>query len=96
MAKLTKGDKRMIIRKSKGVCKFCNKHLPLNHLQVHHIDGNRNNHNECNLIPICCTCHKKISDRQMRDGQAYKYKRMNATKHNNQHILKDECDYIIY
>ena len=36
-------------------------------LEVHHIDGNHNNNDPCNLLPLCPTHHKMIHSRWKKD-----------------------------
>lgn len=44
-----------------GVCKICGKEC---RLEIHHVDGNRRNNENENLISICASCHKKIHYRE--------------------------------
>ena len=40
-----------------GICEICEAE---SRLEIHHIDGNRRNNEDENLIAICSSCHKKI------------------------------------
>ena len=44
-----------------GICKICGKEC---RLEIHHVDGNRRNNENENLISICASCHKKIHYRE--------------------------------
>ena len=44
-----------------GICKICKKE---SRLEIHHVDGNRRNNENENLIAICASCHKKIHYRE--------------------------------
>lgn len=44
-----------------GICKICKKE---SRLEIHHVDGNRRNNENENLISICASCHKKIHYRE--------------------------------
>lgn len=44
-----------------GICKNCGKE---GRLEIHHVDGNRRNNEDENLIAICPSCHKKIHYRE--------------------------------
>jgi hypothetical protein len=43
-----------------SVCPFCN-NGDVDHFQVHHIDGNKENDDTQNLIMLCPLCHSKIT-----------------------------------
>ena len=45
-----------ILKRSKGKCEICGKPAKI----VHHIDGNKNNHNLSNLIAVCFECHEAL------------------------------------
>lgn len=42
-----------VLKKSKGKCEICGKLAKL----VHHIDGDKSNHNINNLMAVCSKCH---------------------------------------
>jgi hypothetical protein len=39
-----------------GKCEMCG----VNAQHVHHVDGNKGNHNVNNLMAVCCKCHAKF------------------------------------
>ena len=41
-------------------CAICNYQEQFVPLDTHHLDGNRNNHNEDNLLIVCPNCHREI------------------------------------
>ncbi len=44
---------RLLILLQNPRCKFCNKKAT----NIHHIDGNKSNHDLSNLVAVCCKCH---------------------------------------
>lgn len=49
--------RRDILRRDESRCRICNKDY---YLHVHHIDYNRKNNKECNLITLCESCHQAV------------------------------------
>jgi len=45
-----------ILKNSKGKCEICGKPAKI----VHHIDGDKSNHNIDNLMAVCLKCHKPL------------------------------------
>lgn len=43
--------------KNNKICAYCDS---IRNIEIHHIDGNRNNNEEENLINLCSSCHKKV------------------------------------
>lgn len=51
---------KAVLSKYKCVCQFCGND-DINILELHHIDGNRDNTTIENLIPLCPNCHAKAT-----------------------------------
>ena len=51
--------KKPYTRNKKNFCEFCG-FIPLHRCQldVHHIDGNKLNNKESNLMTLCANCHR--------------------------------------
>jgi len=45
-----------VLQRSKGKCEICGDIATI----VHHIDGDKSNHNLDNLIPVCRKCHMAL------------------------------------
>jgi len=48
-----------ILKRDNWTCQRCGKKQKYPSLEVHHIDGNRHNNIETNLITLCPDCHRK-------------------------------------
>ena len=57
----TKTLKRSIRERDKYSCKLCGKPQEDRAFDVHHIDYNKKNCNEYNLISLCSSCHSKTN-----------------------------------
>ena len=53
-------------------CCFCGKNCKT-HIQIHHIDGNDENNNEDNLIPVCFDCHDELTQNSTSQSLGRKY-----------------------
>lgn len=55
--------KRNIRKRDNFTCQYCQliENKNIRKLDVHHIDYNKNNNNENNLISLCCSCHVKTN-----------------------------------
>jgi len=54
-------DLRSLIKlRDDNRCRICDKSVSGRHGQVHHIDGDKKNNSEDNLILLCASCHSKI------------------------------------
>lgn len=51
--------KKKIRERDNSMCQICGKSQEKNNLDVHHIDYNKKNNSECNLIALCHSCHTK-------------------------------------
>lgn len=51
---------KVLQKEVKSKCPICYNE-DVGHLEVHHIDGNRENDIEMNLIMLCPTCHSKVT-----------------------------------
>lgn len=54
-------------------CPFCG-NTDVEHLQLHHIDENRSNNERSNLLPVCPTCHSKITKGHIQRSEVEKVK----------------------
>jgi 5-methylcytosine-specific restriction endonuclease McrA len=55
---IPRGTEKQLIIKAKGKCMWCRKQ-PIQ--ETHHIDGNNRNNKPSNLIPLCGTCHNRVT-----------------------------------
>lgn len=60
--------RRVGILKNNGQCIICNS---TNKIHVHHIDKNRKNNIEDNLIPLCSSCHYSIHEKIKKGMDCY-------------------------
>jgi len=51
------------------LCNVCGYGEFIRSLVVHHIDGNRDNNDLDNLIPLCRSCHRKIHNTETYGGR---------------------------
>jgi hypothetical protein len=56
-----------------SVCPYCGSNDVAN-FQVHHLDGDRSNNDEGNLIHLCPNCHSKITNGDISTKDVYKKK----------------------
>jgi len=57
--------KRRIRRRDSHECQCCNKNVYRSRYgHVHHIDGNKQNNSDDNLILVCASCHNAIHDKK--------------------------------
>jgi len=52
--------KKQVFDRDNGICQLCHKLISNGHA-VHHIDYNKNNNTEINLILLCKSCHNKTN-----------------------------------
>jgi len=60
--------KDFIREKYNYFCQKCKKQQKKPKLDIHHIDGNKNNCERINLIPLCRSCHIKIENNRRKYG----------------------------
>jgi HNH endonuclease len=48
----------LILARDNYLCQVCGQHR--NHMSVHHIDENPENHDDNNLVTVCPTCHRGV------------------------------------
>jgi hypothetical protein len=53
--------KEQIRKRDNCKCQLCNKKQIIRKLDVHHIDYNKKNNKEENLITLCCKCNLKVN-----------------------------------
>lgn len=77
--------KHKVKRRDNYTCKECNSKVKNRHLHVHHIDYNKMNNSEDNLITLCNNCHAKTIGKRDRNfyKMYYSYK------------IKKDTDYLI-
>ncbi len=56
-------------------CEICN--VENVRIEIHHKDGDRNNNKINNLMPLCCSCHKKI---EYKNGRTKQFEKGYPTK----------------
>ena len=75
----SKSDKRKVIKKYGSKCVICGTNFELGDLdpklQFHHVNGNRGETNEKNLIPVCANCHREIHELAREKFQSYKQRK---------------------
>lgn len=64
--------KRKVKIRDNFTCQECNKYLKGQRLDIHHIDYNKHNNTQCNLICLCCSCHMKTNYHREEWTQHYK------------------------
>src|SRR5262249_28300966 len=67
-----------VLYRNKHTCCICR--TPNKHVQIHHIDGNRNNNTLANLAVVCLDCHSLVTGhsglgRRYAPGEVQKYKK---------------------
>jgi len=53
--------RQMVRKRDKNKCQVCKKRKYGSELPVHHVDYNKKNSIESNLIALCLSCHMKIN-----------------------------------
>jgi 5-methylcytosine-specific restriction endonuclease McrA len=64
--------RREVVERDQGICQYCGRFTNLEGIGIHHIiyrsHANRDRvHDLCNLITLCCDCHRKIHDQGNRE-----------------------------
>lgn len=58
--------RKRILHRDESRCRICNKDYELH---VHHIDYNRKNNIEKNLVTLCSVCHKALHDEEYKPSE---------------------------
>src|SRR4051812_2214697 len=61
---ISRASQKRLQQQIQSVCPFCNS-IDVAHFHFHHIDSDRANNEEINLLMVCPLCHSKITHKEI-------------------------------
>jgi 5-methylcytosine-specific restriction endonuclease McrA len=70
--RVPQGIQRKLLIMCRGECPVCHKYTE--HLEIHHINQDRNDNRPENLIPLCPDCHSKADSGEITPDKLWKHR----------------------